>query len=250
MITDIAHGEVDLDILKACASLIPAGKVIKLPKVIKAIGNVGKTGFKKGKEGEKIVWKRFTREDKPKPDKNKGNQSKAGSKSGITTGFKYKNNPMDNPKAAQDIVENPNAVYGYSPNPESTRIGKFANKIDWTNPDEVSIARQIRQAYHDANEAMLDSLYKKGYSLKEIAYKMIDERNANRLNSYIKNGDLEGLKAIKKSNLKTYGNENGMTLKQALEKYGSHDEIIKATTRSNPGMDACTGLYDIYHGGK
>ena len=86
---------------------------------------------------------------------------------------------MDNPKAAQDIVENPNAVYGYSPNPESTRIGKFANKIDWTNPDEVSIARQIRQAYHDANEAMLDSLYKKGYSLKEIAYKMIDERNAN-----------------------------------------------------------------------
>ena len=50
MITDIAHGEVDLDILKACASLIPAGKVIKLPKVIKAIGNVGKTGFKKGKE--------------------------------------------------------------------------------------------------------------------------------------------------------------------------------------------------------
>ena len=85
MITDIAHGEVDLDILKACASLIPAGKVIKVPKVVKAIGNVGKTGFKKGKEGEKIVWKRFTREDKPKPDKNKGNQSKAGSKSGTTT---------------------------------------------------------------------------------------------------------------------------------------------------------------------
>ena len=53
MITDIARGEVDLDTLKAGASLIPAGKVIKLPKVIKAIGNVGKTRFKKGKEGEK-----------------------------------------------------------------------------------------------------------------------------------------------------------------------------------------------------
>ena len=53
MITDIAHGEADLDTLKAGASLIPAGKVIKLPKVIKAIGNVGKTGSKKGKEGEK-----------------------------------------------------------------------------------------------------------------------------------------------------------------------------------------------------
>ena len=55
MITDIACGEADLDTLKTGASLIPAGKVIKLPKVIKAIGNVGKTGFKKGKEGEKIA---------------------------------------------------------------------------------------------------------------------------------------------------------------------------------------------------
>ena len=55
VITDIARKEADLDTLKAGASLIPAGKVIKLPKVIKAIGNVGKTGFKKGKEGEKIA---------------------------------------------------------------------------------------------------------------------------------------------------------------------------------------------------
>lgn len=41
-----------------------------------------------------------------------------------------------------------------------------------------------------------------------------------------------------------------MSLEQALEKYGSYEEIINATVRSNPGMDACTGLYDIYHGGK
>src|SRR5699024_7389606 len=85
VITDIARGEVDLDTLKAGASLIPVAKITKVPKVVKAIGNVRKTGFKKGKEGDKTVWKRFTREDKPKPDKNKGNQSKAGSKSGTTT---------------------------------------------------------------------------------------------------------------------------------------------------------------------
>ena len=85
MITDIARKEVDLDTLKAGASLIPVAKITKVPKVVKAIGNVGKTGLKKGKEGDKTVWKRFTQEDKPKPDKNKGNQSKAGSKSGITT---------------------------------------------------------------------------------------------------------------------------------------------------------------------
>jgi len=31
------------------------------------------------------------------------------------TGFAYKNNPMDNPKAVKDILENPDAVYGFSP---------------------------------------------------------------------------------------------------------------------------------------
>ena len=69
MITDIAHGEVDLDTLKAGASLIPVAKITKVPKVIKAVGNVGKTGFKKGKEGEKTVWKRFTQENSQKKTK-------------------------------------------------------------------------------------------------------------------------------------------------------------------------------------
>ena len=86
VITNIAHGEADLDILKAGASLIPAAKITKVPKVVKAIGNVGKTGLKKGREGDKTVWKRFTQKDQPKPDKNKGNQSKAGSKSGSGCG--------------------------------------------------------------------------------------------------------------------------------------------------------------------
>lgn len=147
------------------------------------------------------------------------------------------------------MSENPNAVYGYSPNPESTRIGKYADKIDWTDPAQVAIARQTRQAYHDANESMLQSLYDKGYTTKEIAAKMVEERNNNRINSYIENGDLEGLAIVKQSNLETYGNEFGMSLEQALEKYGSYEEVINATIGSNPGMDACTGLYDIYHGG-
>lgn len=78
---------------------------------------------------------------------------------------------------------------------------------------------------------------------------MNEERNVNRLNSYIKEGNYEGLAAVKQSNLATYGNENGMSLQQALEKNGSYEEVINASIRSNPGMDACTGLYDTYHGG-
>ena len=169
---------------------------------------------------------------------------------GSTTGFKYEHNPMDNPKAAKDIIENPEAVYGFSPNPESTRIGKYAGKIDWTNFEQVAVARQTREAYHSVNEVMLQELYNSGYTAKDIAAKMVEERNMNRINSYINNGDLKGLEIVKQSNLETYGNELGMSLEQALEKYGSYEEIINATVRSNPGMDACTGLYDIYHGGK
>ena len=133
---------------------------------------------------------------------------------GSGTRFKYEHNPMDNPKVARDIIENPDAVYGFSPNPESTRIGKYADKIDWTNPEQVAVARQTREAYHNVNESLLQDLYNSGYTTKDIAAKF------------------------------------GMSLEQALEKYGSHEEIINATVRSNPGMDACTGLYDIYHGGK
>ncbi|MED4651212.1 pre-toxin TG domain-containing protein [Bacillus pseudomycoides] len=73
------------------------------------------------------------------------------------TKFTYKNNPMDNPKAIKDILENPDEVYGFSPNPDSTRIGKYTNKIDWSDFDQVEIAKQTRQAYHEANEQMLNN---------------------------------------------------------------------------------------------
>lgn len=49
---------------------------------------------------------------------------------------------------------------------------------------------------------------------------MVNERNANRLNSYIKRGDTEGLEIAKKSNLKTYGNPEAPTPKLMVDKYG------------------------------
>ena len=164
--------------------------------------------------------------------------------------FKYKNNPMDNPKAARDIIENSDAVYGFSPNPDSTRIGKFANKIDWTDPQQVEIAKQTRLEYHVNNEQMLDNLYKQGYSTEDIARKMVNGRNANRLNSYLEKGDMEGYEIARKSNIDTYQNANGPTPELMLKKYGSWEDVINASVSSNPGMDACVGLYDKYHGGK
>ena len=129
VITDIAHGEVDLDTLKAGASLIPAGKVIKLPKVIKAIGNVGKTGFKKGREGDKTVWKRFTREDQPKPDKNKGNQSKAGSKSGTTTSKPNQEEALKSGQAKQTKAKNKEG--SRTVKPEAAVTGSKKHGVEW-----------------------------------------------------------------------------------------------------------------------
>ena len=83
MITDIAHGEVDLDTLKAGASLIPVAKITKVPKVIKAVGNVGKTRFKKGKEGEKIA------------KSGQAKQTKAKNKEGSKTSFRDMMSPEE-----------------------------------------------------------------------------------------------------------------------------------------------------------
>ena len=88
MITDIAHGEVDLDTLKAGASLIPVAKITKVPKIVKAIGDVGKTGFKKGKEGEKIAKSGQAKQTKAK--------NKGGSGAG-ESGSKPKNVFPENP---------------------------------------------------------------------------------------------------------------------------------------------------------
>ena len=76
MITDIARGEVDLDTLKAGASLIPVAKITKVPKVVKAIGNVGKTGSKKGKQGEKITKSGQTKQIKARDKGESGRKPK------------------------------------------------------------------------------------------------------------------------------------------------------------------------------
>lgn len=148
-------------------------------------------------------------------------------------------------------MENPNAVYGYSPNPEPpSRIKEFAStKYDWTNPEEVAKYRKIRIKYHEANDNISElviSMKKEGASLEEIARAANNQRNQNRLNSYIKRNDFEGLAKVKASNLREYGHEDGLRFEDALKKYGSFEKIIEGAMGANPGMDACCGLYDEY----
>ena len=166
--------------------------------------------------------------------------------------FKYKNNPMNNPKAAKDIIENPAAVYGFSPK-KGGRLDDFVDMIDWTDAEQVASARAQRKAYHNKMinnlESKVKGLLDEGYSMDDIAKNMVNERNQNRIDSYIKNGNYEGLEGMYKSNLKEYGNAEGPTYEYMLKKYGSNEEIINSSIKSNLGMDACTGLYDEYFKG-
>ena len=164
------------------------------------------------------------------------------------TRFRYKNNPMDNPKAARDIIENPDAVYGYSPK-RGGRLDEYVDAIDWTNERQVELARQKRMEYHEKLRHKVDEFFDEGYSVEDIARHLVNSRNTNRINSYLEDNDFEGLERLKKSNIRTYGNQNGPTPEWLYKKYGSWEDIVFSSMRSNPGMDACTGLYDIYYGG-
>jgi len=164
----------------------------------------------------------------------------------------YKSNPLENPKVGKDVIENPDAVYGYSLKPES-KLNSFG--VDWTNTDEVAYAQSERIRYHEhlqQKKAMLKDeitkLQNDGYSMEDIARMKVEQRNQDRINNYIKSDNYDGLEAMKQRNLEEYQRAEGPTTDQLYKKYGSWEEAIYSSVRSNPAMDVVTGLYDIYGG--
>ena len=161
--------------------------------------------------------------------------------------FAYVHDPTKNPEAMKDIVVNPDAVYGFSPNPESKRLGTYA-EYDWTDAELVADAKAERRAYHESMETMTEILYRmraEGATIEEMARAISAERNRLRLAVY--ENDPEGLAKVKESNLETYGSEDGPTADSLLEKYGSWELVIQKAFSPNMGMDACCGLYDEYY---
>ncbi|MBP5279034.1 MAG: hypothetical protein J6Z03_01000, partial [Erysipelotrichaceae bacterium] len=147
----------------------------------------------------------------------------------------------------KDIIEDPDAVYGFSPDPESTRLGTFA-EYDWSDEEFVESAKEERIKYHQDMDSMTDILYTmrdQGASTEEMARAVSAERNRLRLESYM--NDPDNLAKIKESNLATYGEEEGPTPDQLFEKYGSWALVIQKAFSPNLGMDAICGLYDEYY---
>lgn len=162
--------------------------------------------------------------------------------------FHYQHDPMENPNAARDIVVNPEAVYGYSPSPDSVRLRPFVDYLDWTDKEEVEAARRERVEYHENFSILyrtIEDMLGQGKNVEEIARAVSKARNEIRLASY--DGNPEGLADLKESNLQTYGHEEGPTPDQLYEKYGSWQAVIEKALSANPGVDACLGLYDVYY---
>ena len=161
--------------------------------------------------------------------------------------FVYEHDPRDNPEAMKDIVENPDAVYGFSPDPASERLGSYA-EYDWTDPEFVKQAQEERRAYHESMDSMTDILYEmreNDASMEEMARAVSEERNRLRIEAC--KDDPEALASLKESNLKTYGHEDGPTPDELYEKYGSWTTVLQKAFSPNLGMDACCGLYDEYY---
>ena len=142
--------------------------------------------------------------------------------------FHYEHDPMENPAAAEDIIVNPDAVYGYSPSPDSVRLRQYVDALDWTDKDQVAAARQERAEYLESMKTLytiIEDMLAEGRNVEEIARAVSKRRNEIRLESY--DGDPDGLERAKKSNLDTYGNEEGPTPDQLYEKYGSWQTVIE-----------------------
>ncbi|MCR5099628.1 MAG: hypothetical protein K6B14_11885 [Lachnospiraceae bacterium] len=161
--------------------------------------------------------------------------------------FKYTHDPMKDDRAKSDIVVNSKAVYGYSPNPESERLGEFA-KYDWSDESLVASSKKDREDYHERVESELLTLLekgkKKGNSVEKIARTLSRRRNEIRLEEAEED---DKLAETKKSNLEKYGDENGPTPESLYEKYGSWEMVAAKAFSVNVGMDVCLGLYDKYY---
>ena len=167
----------------------------------------------------------------------------------MTGAFPYDHDPRKNPTAMRDIVENPDAVYGFSPSAAAdSTLREYADTIDWSDPAAVAAGRAQRQAYHESLSElyrMIETMRAAGKTDEEIARAVSQRRNELRLEAYV--GDPEGLAVAKRRNLETYGSELGPTPESLFRKYGSWQKVTEKALGTNAGMDACLGFYDTYY---
>ena len=160
--------------------------------------------------------------------------------------FRYEHDPRLNPKAMGDIIVDPSAVYGFSPNPDGGLAAYAA--YDWSDAEAVAAYKESRleflASYAEMYELM-DEMRAAGKTTEEIARAVSAKRNELRIRSY--DGDPDGLATLKERNLAKYGHEEGPLPDELYEQYGSWEIVMEKAFTHNPGMDACVGIYDDYY---
>ncbi len=161
------------------------------------------------------------------------------------TVFKYKHDPLQNPKVLKDAIEDPNAVYGFRPKKDGS-LAQFADQ-NWEDPIAVEGYRQDRIAYHNRNEGaarqiVLD-MTAKGTSVEDIAREICEYRNQSRISAYFNSdGSIKNMNGYQAALIRAEKNSYDNLIKTGK----TPEQIIKSATKGNPAMDACTGLYDEY----
>ncbi|WP_051112231.1 hypothetical protein [Lysinibacillus sphaericus] len=229
------------------SALSPFGKAGKGKKVAEALKDMEK-GLEAAQDFNKYANKGKDAQKATQKEKEQLGEYVKNLDEGTSIGTKGsgKFDPLSNPKIAKEIESNSDAVYGYSPE-KGSPLDKFG--VDWTNQEQVASARAKRMEYlknMEQKKVKLESevakLQSEGMSIEEIARKMSEKRNLDRMKSY-DSSNSEGLAAMKERNIQQYGREEGPTPEQLFEKYGSWEEVIYGSVRTSPAMDVLTGLY-------
>jgi hypothetical protein len=145
---------------------------------------------------------------------------------------------VDLPK---DLVADSKGVYGYLPTSDS-QFHSSKWPVDWTDVDQVSVARTTRLEYHaglEKKQEFVNTLRLDGVSDDDIARQIVEMRNQDRLSHY---KTPEALEVVYQRNLSKYGNKTGPTYESQIAKYGTSTEVINAALRSNDTMDILTGI--------
>jgi len=88
----------------------------------------------------------------------------------------------------------------------------------------------------------VDNYLAEGKSMSEIAEMKVNQRNMDRINSYIERGDYENLEKLYERNFLEYGQKEGPTVQQLYEKYGSYKDVVYSSVKVNEGMNVILGI--------
>ena len=153
-------------------------------------------------------------------------------------------------KTLRYIHANDKAIYGYSPRPD-TKEGKGLLNfgIDFSSPVEVASAQVKRISYLKGLKikklnlsSKVNAMKEGGLSLSDIGTKLVNKRNQGRAQTYIDDGNHEGLKAMQQKNLADYGRIEGPSAENLFEQKGSWEKVIFGTVKSNRAMDIILGI--------